>query len=418
MSDSPLKRGATAGLSSSAGSDFGENTAGQASSGTRHRRGIVLLLVVVVVLMLSLSGLAFVSFLYSEHKAVHLSGDEIQAEQLAGSGVELLKAFLTLPPAQQAELGGLEDNPDHFRGVLVVGERKRHGRFSILSPKRENPESTETSGIRFGLENESAKLNLGVLPEWERAHPDAGRQALMRLPGMTEVMADAILDWVDADAAPRPQGAEEDYYVGVGAPYAPRNAPPTSLEELLLVREVNRRLLFGTDTNWNYRIDPNEKDSGSPSATVSTGRGEASVPWASLLTVQSAERNTTPEGKPRVDLNGKDLNVVYQQLTAMLPEPWARFIIAYRQYGPAKVQGSPPAGLPPAGPPPAGPPAPAGGPQCSRCSGRGHARRDPAGSEPAGEGADWQRAGSGGGEGADSPAGQGKAAGDRQPAAR
>lgn len=301
------------------------------------RKGIVLLLVVVVVLMLSLSGLTFVALLHSEHKAVQLSGDEIQAEHLVGSGAELLKAFLALPSAQQAELGGLVDNPEHFRGVLVAGDGRRHGRVSIVSPQ---PEGEETTGLRFGLQNESAKLNLGVLPEWERREPEAGQRALMRLPGMTEALADALLDWVDADAQRRPQGAEEEDYVALGAPYAPRNAASTSLEELLLVREVTGRLLFGNDANRNGLVDPNEKEDQDRPATVTAGSSDARLPWASLLTVHSAERNTTPEGKPRVDVNAKDLAELYPQLAAVVPEPWARFVVAYRQYGPAKGQGS------------------------------------------------------------------------------
>ncbi len=304
----------------------------------------MLFLVVVVVAMLSLSGLTYVSLLYTEHKAVHLSGDELQAEYLVGSGEEMLKVFLSMPYAQQEELGGWSDNPDHFRGVLVLGNDRSpwRGRFSIVSPKVEDGKVTD---IRFGLQNESAKLNLGVLPQWDRSHPDAGRQALMHLPGMTEAVADAILDWVDADANTRPQGAEEDYYQGVLAPYAPRNAPPTSLEELLLVRDVTYEMLFGADRNGNYLIDSDEaaqaqSDSSMSSSPMST---EERTPWASLLTVYSAERNLTPEGKPRIDLNQRDLTKLHEQLSAVLPEPWARFIIAYRQRG--RLKGQPKAAM-------------------------------------------------------------------------
>jgi DNA uptake protein ComE-like DNA-binding protein len=299
----------------------------------------VLFLVVIVVLMLSLSGMTYVSLLYTEHKAVHLNGDELQAEHLVGSGEEMLKVFLAMPYAQQQELGGCSDNPDRFRGVRVFGDDRSpmRGRFSILSPKTEGQEVTD---IRFGLQNESARLNLGVLPEWERTHPDAGRQALMHLPGMTEAVADAILDWTDADADVRPQGAEEDYYVGVQAPYAPRNATPTSLEELLLVHGVTRLMLFGADKNGNYLVERNEAEKAQSGSQPSIGRvpGDKNLPWASLLTVASAERNLTPEGKPRVYLNERDLTKLYQQLSAVGPEPWARFIIAYRQLGRAEAK--------------------------------------------------------------------------------
>ena len=71
-----------------------------------------------------------------------------------------------------------------------------------------------------------------MLPDWERRVPGSARAALLNLPGMTESIADAILDWLDADGAQRQFGAEADYYAGLQLPYAPRNATPGCLEEL------------------------------------------------------------------------------------------------------------------------------------------------------------------------------------------
>ena len=48
----------------------------------------------------------------------------------------------------------------------------------------------------------------------------AGRELLMGLPGMTEDVADAILDWLDEDEEPREYGVESDYYMGLDPPYA------------------------------------------------------------------------------------------------------------------------------------------------------------------------------------------------------
>lgn len=48
--------------------------------------------------------------------------------------------------------------------------------------------------------------------------------------------ADSLADWVDADQEARPQGAEADYYKGLGIYNFPRNQGFTSLEEMLLCR--------------------------------------------------------------------------------------------------------------------------------------------------------------------------------------
>ena len=67
------------------------------------------------------------------------------------------------------------------------------------------------------------------------------------------------------------------------------------------------------------------------------------MPWASLLTLYSGQRNLTAEGQPRIDLNEMNLTTLQQQLTAALDANWAAFIVAYRQFGP---YGGPTAALP------------------------------------------------------------------------
>ncbi len=84
---------------------------------------MVLLIVVIVVAMLSLSGLSYVSLLYTEHKAVHLSGDEVQADHHSAPA-KMLKAFLEMPYDQQEEAGGWYENEERFSGVLVFGSER------------------------------------------------------------------------------------------------------------------------------------------------------------------------------------------------------------------------------------------------------------------------------------------------------
>jgi hypothetical protein len=154
----------------------------------------------------------------------------------------------------------------------------------------------------------------------------------MNLPGMTETIADSILDWIDTDDAPRAAGAETQYYAGRGLPYGPRNGVPMSLEELLLVRDISRHSLFGDDWDLNYQVDDREFRR---AISVSTTRASGgSLPWASLLTVHSAERNTACDGEVRIYLNERNLTSLHQQLDQWFDPSWTRFIIAYRQFGP------------------------------------------------------------------------------------
>ncbi len=283
---------------------------------------MVLIIVVVVVVMLSLAGLSFVANMHTENRAARIQGRRLQMEFVVDSGGELLKAFCHQSWAEQQEAGGCWDNPDRFRAVCVLEDESvnRHVCFSIVSPKTEDG---ETTGVRFGVENESAKLNLGTLLGWERRAPGSAHIALMNLPGMTDAVADALLDWIDPDAVSRSFGAEADYYQELGVPYAPRNGIPQCLEELLLVRGVTRGLLLGAEPSRSQRFELADR---------------RSTPWASLLTVASAERNATLQGQPRIDLNVPNLVALHQQLAAALDRSWADFIVLYRQYGP--YQGS------------------------------------------------------------------------------
>ena len=222
------------------------------------------------------------------------------------------------------------DNPSWFQEIGVTGDEQstRRGRFSVISPKIE---SGRISGIRYGITNESTRLNLAVLPEWEKQQPGAAREALMQLPEMTEEIADSILDWIDADDNARPMGAEADYYRSENLPYTPRNAVPGCIEELLLVKGVTRQKLLGNDQNQDYEIGPGESEAGS-----GDGNGDESLPaWASLLTLYSVEKNLTSTGEPRIYLNDNKLTKLYRDLNERTEEDWARFIVLYRQFGPS-----------------------------------------------------------------------------------
>ncbi|MEX2287115.1 MAG: hypothetical protein WD648_08505 [Planctomycetaceae bacterium] len=297
------------------------------------RRGMVLIIVMIVIVIVSLAGFSFAALMFTERKAVALHGDELQLVNAVDSGEELLRSILAQPRHERELAGGTDDNPELFRAVSLAAsdESSRQALFSVVSPRVEDD---ETVGLRFGIEDESSRLNLAVLDAWEKQQPGSARRALINLPGMTESAADSILDWIDADTQPRAQGAEEEYYAGLEPSYQPRNAPPQSLAELLLVKDATRELLFGGDADRNYRVD--EYESQTTVNNAMSAATHASRPWASYLTVYSAEGNMSRQGRPRVNLNDGNLGRLHQSLSVLLNPQSSRFIIAFRQYGPHK----------------------------------------------------------------------------------
>jgi len=297
---------------------------------------MVLLVVLIVVTMLSLTGFSFAEWMFAEHQSTRLFGESLQIKYVAGSGEQFAQWFAEQPWQVQQKAGGTWDNPDLFRGVDVLEDPHsgRRGRFSLVVPRVEDGHVT---GARFGLENESARLNLTVLVDWDRAKPGTARQALLRLPGMTVETADALLDWIDSDSQPRENGAEDDYYASLDPPYTARNGIPVTLEELLLVKQMPGERLFGPDP-WTRaeqapvpggRAGPADR----PPSPLDDRRADE-LPWASMLTLYSAERNVGPDGQARIALNGNDLAVLHRRLLEKLDRQWADLIVAYRQHGP------------------------------------------------------------------------------------
>ncbi len=176
----------------------------------------------------------------------------------------------------------------------------RHGRVTVLSPRLDRD---EVVGVRYGWEDESDRLNLAVLPQWEKQVPDAANRALMCLPGMTDAAAAKILDWLDADDTVRPGGAERQQYADLHRPYGPRNGCPARIEELLLIPDVSRNLLLGREFNRDYQLASHER----------RRRGRKAVPPALLRLGRRCSRCTAPSGtsiragQPRIMLNDPDL---------------------------------------------------------------------------------------------------------------
>jgi type II secretory pathway component PulK len=296
-----------------------------------NRRGLVLILVLVVVMVLALGAYSFTDLMLTHHEATMLSGRQIQTRLLVDSGVEMVRLFLAQNDQARADAGGMFDNPDRFRGVTVVldDDPQAQASFSIVAPSI--TDEGDLGGVRFGLEDESTRLNLNTLLMAEQQQQGAATQLLMSLPGMTEDVADAILDWLDEDDEPRPFGAEIDYYSGLSPAYACKNGPLETVEELLLVRGVTPRLLFGMDVNRNGMIDPHEQVGREESSEIVEG---AERGWSAFLTLYSLENNLRPDGQPRIYLNQNDMQKLFDELSAVLPADIATFIVAYRQNGP------------------------------------------------------------------------------------
>jgi type II secretory pathway component PulK len=335
---------------------------GTSRASRKNRRGFFLILTLVVIVLATMAAYSFTDLMLAYDEAAILNTDRSQAEMLVESGVEATRLILSQPRAMRADMGGVFSNQAMFQAANVLPgmDASERGNFTIVAPALD--ETGAFSGIRFGLQNESARLNLNVLPTLEASGDALGavsalagemmgdaidqestdtdnlaRSLLMALPGMTEETADCILDFIDEDDEPRDYGAESEHYLSLASPYEPKNGPLDSVEELLLVKGVTPYMLFGADANRNGVVDPSEQQT---STMITAGEPSMALGWSAFLTVYSLENNKRDDGTPRINVNSDDLETLFTDLTyALGNEDWASFIVAYR------IAGQPSAGV-------------------------------------------------------------------------
>jgi type II secretory pathway component PulK len=324
-------------------------------------------MVLVVVAVATLAAYSFTDTMLAFDDAANLVGDQVQTRAVAESAIEMTRLILSQSAEMRDSLGGTFNNPAIFQAIQVVPatDDARSVNFSIVAPAMN--EMGRLSGIRYGLRNESSRLNLNALisldknadllmPALNLISGDSAdftnslqsrtaiggqdpsqlslpQSLLMSLPGMTLQIADSILDWLDEDSDPRPNGSELEYYSVLPTPYAPKNGPIDSVEELLLVRGVTPELLFGIDSNRNGVVDPAEQQRGLVDATQTSSLG-----WTSFLTVHGYESNKRRDGTPKIDVNQEDLEVLYQQLSGVIENPdYSSYIVAFRVGGQSSI---------------------------------------------------------------------------------
>src|SRR5688500_18070405 len=156
-----------------------------------RRRGTVLIVAMIVSFALAATVLVLCRTMRVEAMASANLAAAAQASAVARGAEQYVLALITDEGERVRDLG--EEN---FAGVRI-GE----GIFWIIRPEYDDEQLP-----LFGLVEESAKLNVG------RDNNNL-YDRLIRLPGMTDVAASSIMDWIDSDSEVERDGAEMDFYL-------------------------------------------------------------------------------------------------------------------------------------------------------------------------------------------------------------
>ena len=103
----------------------------------------------------------------------------------------------------------------------------------------------ERAVIAGDIADEQGKFNLNNLVDARGQRSEADIKLFSRLLALLELspdLADAVVDWIDADDnLTSGAGAESAYYLGLARPYRPANAPMVQVDELYRVRGFDAR---------------------------------------------------------------------------------------------------------------------------------------------------------------------------------
>ena len=130
---------------------------------------------------------------------------------------------------------------DWARGVLLEDARSSSSVDSLgenwAQPIAALP--VERALVSGAITDEQGKFNLNnLVRDNQRSAEDVKIfQRLLAAQGLDVGLADAVVDWIDADSdLSGPGGAEDPYYLSLRKPYRTANAPMAQVEELYRVR--------------------------------------------------------------------------------------------------------------------------------------------------------------------------------------
>ena len=335
----------------------------------RVQRGTALLVVMVVVVMMALAAYGFVYMMQAEYSSVSFAREHAQAREACLSGQDYGLVWAGLSRGERQNQLQASSKQDLFAGIGLEGneldELSPEWSFSLLSPSAGQPGNRRW---QFGLVDESSKLNLNALRQWEEQSPGHASVALSALPGISEFQVGQILNALGlpsqgsptqgeslelennpASSDGRSQFLSETESGNTTSVMRIRTAPVRSLKDLVLSGAVEYEQMWGSDHDRNYLDDQFAEaiksvedeyadlfSAEGPSPADFPGETlEMRSPWCDLLTFHSAEKNLTHEGQLRIWINHPSLSELQQKLLEKWPSEWVEFLLAYRQYGPA-----------------------------------------------------------------------------------
>lgn len=187
------------------------------------RKAMVLIVVVYIVAALSMLAIALAFRSRITIKEAQLLTERLQQDQIALAACAQARSILV---ADDESIDCL-DEPWFGWHELVPAE--------AVDQSIGRDEGSWQANWR--LIDESAKINVNL----------ASADLLLGLECLDEAAVASILDWIDEDDVPNPDGAENDYYSSLEPAYSCKNGSVDNIEELLLVKGISLEIYYGSN---------------------------------------------------------------------------------------------------------------------------------------------------------------------------
>ncbi len=251
------------------------------------REGIALVLALVFVALLSA---LVVGFLFEM---------EVSASLAENQGADF-QAFLA---AKSAVANGISLLADDQLETQTSGEPDYDSMLDASQWAAGLPfEPVNDAMMRTTISDEYGKINLNALiqPSTTGGAPQRNEALITALRSFFSLRSqsdkdpvDAIIDWLDYDDmdAEEPDGAENSYYMSLENPFACKNGPMDSIEELLLIKGITPALYFGDPEQNQLPLSEYLTVNGDPDGAVNVNTAPVEV-LAAVLGVQSGNADT------------------------------------------------------------------------------------------------------------------------------
>ncbi len=198
--------------------------------------GVALVLAVGIVALLTVVALEFQRFNVLQMAMAKNFENSIQALSVARSGVQIALSLISED--------GKDNTSDSFFDAWGDLDDSLEDRGSLFPDVEWDLKVTPAN----------SRLNINKLVDKDGKFVPVQKELWLRILGSGDLLIgdsepedilNAIKDWIDPDDEPTGFGAEEDYYLGLPNPYHCKNAPLTTVDELLMIKGVTPQLFYG-----------------------------------------------------------------------------------------------------------------------------------------------------------------------------